>query len=190
MLVYQTQCWIHLSIGTAGRWLRWTVLELTVTVMLFLLALRWGPVGIAGAWTASFYIMIIPAFWYAGKPIGLQVPSVIGAIWRYIAAAIVAGLACAGLMASMPWLPLVTSSGLAGAVARIVTNSVLFTLLYLATVIVLYGGLDPLREVGRLLPDLVPGVRRFSRGCAEISEDIRNNTPVTSLRPEVTYGNK
>ena len=186
MLVYQTQCWIHLSVGTAGRWLRWTVIELTVTVTLFLSALRWGPVGIAGAWTSSFCIMMIPAFWYAGKPIGLPLASVIGAIWRYIAAAVIAGLACAALMASMPWLPLVASSGAAGAVARIVTNSVLFTLLYLATVVVLYGGMDPLREVGRLLPDLVPGMRRWWPAPVEVTVDMRNSTPVKSLRPEVT----
>jgi O-antigen/teichoic acid export membrane protein len=191
MLVYQTQCWIHLSIGTAGRWLRWTVIELTVTVMLFLLALRWGPVGIAGAWTGSFCIMALPAFWYAGKPIGLELASVIGSIWRYIVAALIAGLACAVLVAAMPWLPLVTSSALAGAVARIVTNSVLFMLLYLAAVVVLYGSLDPLREVGRLLPDLVPGIRSSSRfSSVEVPEHIRNNAPVNSIRHEVTFDNK
>jgi O-antigen/teichoic acid export membrane protein len=191
MLVYQTQCWIHLSIGTAGRWLRWTLIELTVTLMLFLLALRWGPAGIAGAWTGSFCIMAIPAFWYAGKPIGLQVTSVLGSIWRYIVASAIAGLACAALLASMPWLPLVTSSGPAGAIARIVTNSALFTLLYLATIVALYGGLDPLREVGRLLPDLVPGIRRFSRSSSvEVSEHVRNDAPVKSIQREVTFDSK
>ena len=187
MLIYQTQCWIHLSIGTAGRWLRWTLIEITLTVTLFLLALRWGPIGIAGAWTGSFCIMTIPAFWYAGKPIGLSVATVLGSIWRYIVAALIAALVCTVLLASMPWLPLVTASGLAGALARIIANSVLFVLLYLAAVVALYGSLDPLHEVARLLPDLVPGVRSSLRSSLEVPEDIPDNTPVKSIRPEVTF---
>jgi O-antigen/teichoic acid export membrane protein len=190
MLIYQTQCWIHLSIGTAGRWLRWTVIELTVTVMLFLLGLRWGPIGVAGAWTGSFCIMMIPAFWYAGRPIGLSLASVLASIWRYIAAAIIAALVCAALVASMPWLPFITAFGVVGAIARIVANSVLFVLLYAAAVAALYGSLDPLREVARLLPDLVPGIRPFLRPSVEVPADIRNNTTVKSIRPEVTLDNK
>lgn len=192
MLIYQTQSWIHLSIGTAGRWLRWTLIEITVTVTLFLLALRWGPIGIAGAWTGSFCLMTIPAFRYAGQPIGLSLASVLGAIWRYIFAALIAALACALLVASTPWLPLVTASGLAGALARIVENSVLFVVLYIAAVVALYGSLDPLHEVARLLPDLVPGIRPFLRSSLEVPKDIRNrnNTPVKSIRPEVTFDNK
>lgn len=189
MLIYQTQCWIHLSIGTAGRWLRWTVLELTFTVMLFLLALRWGPRGVAAAWTGSFCIMTIPAFWYAGRPIGLSLASVLRAIWRYIVAALVAALACAVLLTSMPWLPLITASGLPGAISRIIANSLLFALLYLAAVVVLYGGFDPLREVARLLPDLVPGMRLSRRPTVEVPA-IRNNAPVKSILPEVTFDNK
>ena len=190
MLIYQTQCWIHLSMGTTGRWLRWTLVEITFTVTLFLLALRWGPIGIAGAWTGSFCIMLIPAFWYAGKPIGLSLASVFGSIWRYMVAALIAALACALLVASMPWLPLITASGLAGSLARIVANSVIFVLLYIAAIVALHRSLDPLREIARLLPDLVPGIRPFLRSSPEVPEDIRNNTPVKSIRREVTFDNK
>ena len=114
MLIYQTTGWIHLSLGTTGRFLRWTVLELSVTGLLFLLALRWGPVGIAAAWTASFCILTIPAFWYAGKPIDLKVGFVLNAIWRYIVAALIAGLSCAAIVARMRWHPLVETLRLSG----------------------------------------------------------------------------
>ena len=69
MLIYNTHGWLHLSIGTAHRWFRWVVVEFVVTAALFLLGLHWGPAGIAGAWTLSFWILTIPAFWYAGNPI-------------------------------------------------------------------------------------------------------------------------
>ncbi len=68
MLLYYTNGWIHLSIGKADRWLRWGIIEITVTFLLFLLGLPGGPLGIAAAWTASFWILTFPALWYAGKP--------------------------------------------------------------------------------------------------------------------------
>ena len=74
MLIYGTYGWIHLSIGTTGRWFRWGIVEFAVTALLFLVALPWGPVGIAVGWTASFWILIIPALWYAGRPISFGVP--------------------------------------------------------------------------------------------------------------------
>jgi len=35
LLIYQTTARIHLSMGTNMRWLRWTVVELTLTGALF-----------------------------------------------------------------------------------------------------------------------------------------------------------
>jgi polysaccharide transporter, PST family len=169
MLVYQTQSWIHLSIGTAVRWLHWTVIELTVTGILFLLALRWGPVGIAAAWTSSFCILTLPAFWYAGRPIGLPVASVVGAIWRYMVASVVAGIACAAIVRPILRLhPLSLASGFDGAVARIVTNSTVFVLFYLGMIVVLYGSREPLQEVVRLVPELLPGIsERIAKPAVE-----------------------
>ena len=70
MLLYSTIGWIHLSIGKPGRWLRWTLVESAATALLFVLALPWGPAGIAAAWSVSYWILLLPAFWYAGRPIG------------------------------------------------------------------------------------------------------------------------
>src|SRR5438046_854523 len=69
MLVYYSNGWIHLSIGRPDRWLRWGFVEVGVTVVLFVSALPWGPAGMAIAWTASLWILFLPAFWYAGKSI-------------------------------------------------------------------------------------------------------------------------
>jgi PST family polysaccharide transporter len=66
MLVYGTHGWIHLSIGRADRWFRWGIVEWTVTILLFLVALPWGPQGIAVAWCVSFWTLTLPAMWYAG----------------------------------------------------------------------------------------------------------------------------
>src|ERR1019366_5037121 len=82
MLIYYVHSWIHLSIGKADRWFRWGLIEVTATCLLFVLALRWGAVGIAAAWTASFWILTIPALWYAGRPIHFGIGPVLAAVWK------------------------------------------------------------------------------------------------------------
>ena len=68
MMLYGTHGWIHLSIGRADRWLRWGLIEWIVTILLFVAAIHWGPRGIAAAWCASFWVLTLPAIWFAGKP--------------------------------------------------------------------------------------------------------------------------
>ena len=92
MFLYGAHGWIHLSIGRADRWFRWGIVEWTVTILLFLAGLHWGPQGIAIAWCISFWTLTIPAMWYAGRPIGLGVGPMLRTVWRYVLAAV---LACA-----------------------------------------------------------------------------------------------
>jgi polysaccharide transporter, PST family len=160
MLIYGTHGIIHLSIGTPGRWFCWGIVEFIVTGLLFLLGLRWGPAGIAAAWTASFWVLIVPAFWYAGRPIRFRVTAVVGAVWKYFVASLLAGCACAAIIREIP--SLITASGPLGAVARIAANSLLFLALYIGGVILLHGGCAPLYQVAGLLPDMVLW-RRFLR---------------------------
>ena len=154
MLIYSTHGWIHLSIGRADRWLRWGVVEVTATGLLFVLALRWGPVGVAVAWATSFWILTIPAFWYAGRPVGLRTTSVLAAVWKYILASLLAGSVSAGILKSIP--SLVAALGPIGSFAQIVIISFLFSTLYLGVVILLHGGYAPVRQVLRLSQEMVP----------------------------------
>ena len=152
MLLYGTHSWIHLSIGKPDRWFRWGIVEFAFTGLLFLLALPWGPVGIAAAWTGSFWILTIPALWYAGRPIHLGVGPVLAAVWKYIVASLLAGWACTAIFRVAPsfaGLP-----GVGGALVRILTTSVLFLVLYLAAVIFLHQGRAPLYQVAGLLADM------------------------------------
>jgi O-antigen/teichoic acid export membrane protein len=166
MLIYNTHGWLHLSIGTAHRWFRWVVVEFAVTFLLFLVGIHWGPEGIAGAWTLSFWILTIPAFWYAGKPIGLGVAPVITEVWRFILAALVAGGASAMILRSVPVFAGVT--GPLGALVRMVADSLLFGALYLIAVAVLHGGMAPLLQFRGLLLDMLPW-RKYSRKAPTIS---------------------
>jgi O-antigen/teichoic acid export membrane protein len=154
MLIYNTHGWFHLSIGTANRWFRWVVVEFAVTGGLFLIGLHWGPAGIAAAWTASFWILTVPAFWYAGKPIGFGVLPVIAEVWRYIVAALLAGTASALVLRTAPIFGGIP--GALGAFARIVADSILVGILYCAAVALLYGGVTPLLQFKGLLLEMMP----------------------------------
>ena len=91
MLLYNTHGWIHLSIGRPDRWFRWGVIEFLCTVGLFVIA-SLGTRGIALAWTISYFILMLPAFWYAGKPIGFGVAPVLAVVWKFFVAAVVGRL--------------------------------------------------------------------------------------------------
>jgi O-antigen/teichoic acid export membrane protein len=154
MLIYYTHGWIHLSIGKADRWFRWGIVEFLFTALSFLVALRWGPVGMAVAWTVSFWILIVPAFWYAGKPIDLGVGPVVGAVWKYILASLLASLGAALTMHSL--VSLAEAPGAVGAFVRILAMSALFGSLYFVMVVLLFGGYGPIYQFGRLLRDMLP----------------------------------
>ena len=164
MLLYSTVGWIHLSIGKPGRWLRWTLVELAATALLFVLALPWGPAAIAVAWSVSFWLLLIPAFWYAGQPIGLGVSFPIAAVWRYVAASLLAGSATAAIARSMPISAAPSTAG--AALEAIIIISALFVTLYLGAVTVLHGGFAPIRQLTSLLRELAPA-RRATRPVAE-----------------------
>jgi PST family polysaccharide transporter len=160
MFLYYTHGWIHLSIGRADRWFRWGIVEFVFTALLFVLALPWGPVGVAVAWTVSFWVLTVPAFWYAGKPINLGVGAVIAVVWRYILASLLAGGLCAAGIREFGLSLAPANEG--AALARIVTISLSFGVLYLGAVLLLHQGFEPLQQVAGLVIDMVPW-RMFSR---------------------------
>lgn len=154
MMLYGTHGWIHLSIGRPDRWFRWGILEFVVTSLLFVLGLHWGPVGIALAWTASFWVLTVPAFWYAGEPIGLGVMPIITAVWRYLIASSVAGAATFLIMHRIP--AFIGFSGSVAAAAGMLLVSTIFVILYLGAVMILHGGTAPIRQLVRLVAEMGP----------------------------------
>jgi O-antigen/teichoic acid export membrane protein len=172
MILYQIHGWINLSIGRADRWFRWGLFEAVITVLLLVAALHWGPEGIAVAWTASYFILIAPAFWYAGKPIDFGFTPVLATIWKYSLASLLAGCVSAGVTRVV--LSTVSTSSATGALVRMVVTSFLFVALYLTAVIVLHGGLAPLYQVNALLREMLP---------AGLSSKPSTKTAVTVIDP-------
>jgi polysaccharide transporter, PST family len=169
MLLCSTVGWIHLSIGKPERLIRWSLAVLALTVSSFLVALSWGPAGVAAAWSISYWILIIPGFWYAGRPIGFSVSAFIAAIWRYVAAAVIAGIATAAIIRSTIFWH--SPSSARDALVATVIVSFLFVTLYLVMVILLYRGLAPLRQLRGLLDELAPS-RKTSTPVVEVVGEI------------------
>jgi PST family polysaccharide transporter len=163
MMVYYAHSWVHLSIGRPDRWFRWGLVEVSVTILLFLLMLHFGPVGIAVAWTLSFWILTFPSFWYAGKPVGLGVGPVIAVVWRFIAAALAAGFAT--VLSFGGFSAFGAPGSMFDAISRMVRVSLLFAALYLGAVILLHRGFGPVNQVVRLLQEMMPG-RKASKSSA------------------------
>ncbi len=152
MIVYYIHGWIHVSIGRADRWFLWSIVEWSVTIVMFLFGLPYGPQGIAVAWCVSYWALLIPGMWYAGKPIDLHVSLVMDAVWRYVVASMLAGTVtffASRNLTSLAALP----NGL-GAAIRIVCVTAVFGLLYVAAVVLLHGGTEPLRRILRLVAEL------------------------------------
>ena len=165
MLLYSTVGWIHLSIGKPGRWLRWTLIETAATALSFIVALPWGSKGIAVAWSVSYWTLSIPAFWYAGRPIGFGVSSLINAVWRYAAASFVATMATGAITRGTQFWAY--PAGVYGALWSVMVVSALFVILYLGAVILLHWGFAPIRQLANLLRELAPS-RRVTTPAAEL----------------------
>lgn len=154
MLLYNTHGWIHLSIGKPERWLRWGLIEFLCTASLFMLGLHWGPSGVALAWTTSYFLLMFPSFWYAGKPIGLGIGPIFAVIWKFFAASAAAGLATAMVMRSVP--NSAVAYGASGSFVRMVSVSAAFVVFYFGGVVALHRGLKPINETVSLFRHLLP----------------------------------
>jgi O-antigen/teichoic acid export membrane protein len=181
MLLYNTHGWVHLSIGRPERWFRWGLMEFACTASLFLLALPWGPSGIALAWTISFFLLMFPGFWYAGKPIGLGIGPVFAVIWKFFVASAGAGLGTALLVKIVSRFA--TPFEAASAFVRMVSVSLVFFGLYFVGVIVLHRGLKPISETVSLLRDLFP--ERTGTRAISGSVDTEGALAIPAWREEV-----
>lgn len=185
LLLYYVHSWIHLSIGRADRWLRWGILEVAVTFMLFVLGLHWGPEGIAAAWSASFLILTLPALWYAGQPIAFGILPVVAAIWKYVGASILAS--CASVLIARPFSVAVAPWGpVRAAIAGIVFNSILVVAFYLVTVVILHGGRAPIDQFLRVLTEMI-SQRKLSK---EFHSPLFSPAVGIKLQPSSTQDTK
>lgn len=166
-LIISTCGWLHLSLGRADRKLRWAITTFIVTVIFLSIGLPFGPSGVAIAYTASLYVLVCPALWYAGKPIHLKFRSLLSVIWKPYVCALAAGLLCWFFFNSFD----LTSDTFVrlNILARIFLSVILCTSVYLLLTIVLHQGTRPISQFISLLYEMVPNAfPKFLRGSRQL----------------------
>jgi O-antigen/teichoic acid export membrane protein len=148
MFIYATHSWIHLALGKPERWLRWSIVSFVLTGSLFFISAPFGPVAVASAFSLSFYVLLFPALWYAGRPIGLKVIPICKAIMPFFGSAVVTWIIWAGSFN----LIIATSKFLVelNIFLRIFLEISLSSILYVALLIAFHRGLGPIMEIVNL----------------------------------------
>jgi PST family polysaccharide transporter len=136
--IYMTNIWLHFSLGRADRMARWTILEVALIGVGVTVGLRFGARGVAWGYCVSMFFLCIPGILYAGRPVGLALRDMIAALWRPAVAAVVAGFAC--------WYVVLTTGFVQAHSARIVIFCALFGSVYVCLVVILSGGIKPVRS--------------------------------------------
>jgi polysaccharide transporter, PST family len=153
MLLYGTHTWLHYSMGKADRLLKWSIVGTVVTVVFFLIGIPFGVLGVAVAYSASYYVRVIPGLLYAGRPIKLKLSHIISSVWKYFTAALLSGLLCFYIYSSTLIFELFIELNL---IIRIIVTSFFCMSLYLIMVIILYQSFSPIMQFLIFLRDMVP----------------------------------
>lgn len=161
MLIHSTQGWLHLSLGRPDRWVRWSIFESIFTTIAFIIGLPFGITGVAIAYTVTFYLLVVPALLYAGKPIELKLSSVLSATWKYFAAAILSTAISYTVVFSFNiTAPFFTKLNI---LIRIILSSILCLSLYLSLTIVLHRGIQPINQFISTAYQMLPRKSRSIR---------------------------
>lgn len=91
-IIYNTNGWLHVSLGRSDRWFRWGIFSSVLLILALFAGTFFGLNGIAWAYSLSIIILTFPSLLYAGHPISLSLKSVLGAILKNILAAGFSGL--------------------------------------------------------------------------------------------------
>jgi PST family polysaccharide transporter len=91
VVIYDTNIWLHLSLGRPDRLLKWSIFVLLAALAAFFTGKFFGPMGVAIAYSALFYVLLLPALYYAGRPLKIGVAYFISILWKYWFSAFAAG---------------------------------------------------------------------------------------------------
>ncbi len=140
--------WVLLPTGRTDRQIRLVAARTVLTMLAFAVGIRWGPLGVAAAFSMARLVLFIPELRYAmaGTPVGL---STVGqAAWRPASTSLAAA---AGLVAVAAWLPVPE-----GGMVRFVIEAATFGGLYAMAWLVIPGGPRVLQTLAEPLRHLWP----------------------------------
>jgi PST family polysaccharide transporter len=145
--------WVYLSMGDTKRMLRWGVFGSTAVALAMIGGLRWGPIGVALAFSGTVIILLPFAVQYCFRTSTLRLRDLGIALWRPATASILAGAALFAVTRLYSYsLPVV-----AGLIIDFVVYSVLYILIWVS----LPRGRGALRDVVNIASALRPDPSRM-----------------------------
>ncbi len=137
---------VHVSRGTPRRQLVWGLVASTVTVLAYAIAVPWGPIGVALAFSIVLTVLRYPSIVYCFRKSHLKLSDLGTAIWRPATASIAAG-ACLYFVSRA--LSFSIPVGLS-----LMLDFVVYALFYILIWIVLPNGRRSVREVAENVREL------------------------------------
>lgn len=152
-IIYMTHSWIHLSLAKPGRWLRWSIISSVLFACFLSVSAIFGPTVVAGAYSISYYVLLFPALWYAGRPIELKIVPLGKSIGPYFVS---------GLCTFLIWLVVAklyrTTSFFLDELKPVLRLCIVISLssiVYTALVIVFHRSFSPLKELVNIVKILI-----------------------------------
>lgn len=136
--LYNTQSWLHVAVGRADRVLIWGLIGSPIIVGSFLIGLIWGVNGVAFCYSMAIILTTIGSLSYAGQSAGLSFWKMLRVVFRPI-------LSCVAAVVIVAVLSLFTEN--LSHLTSIITKSVGFVAFYSISLLILYKGLKPIRDV-------------------------------------------
>ncbi|UCG53776.1 MAG: lipopolysaccharide biosynthesis protein [Candidatus Latescibacterota bacterium] len=138
--------WVYVSLGTTRRQFAWGIFGSAVTVLAYVIALPWGPIGVAAAFSVTLVVLRFPSVVYCFRRSHLELSDLGVALWRPAMASLAAGGALFGLN-TMFEIPVPVGVGLA-------LDFVFYAGLYLLVWLLLPGGRQSIRDILEIARDL------------------------------------
>jgi len=141
VVIYDTNIWLHLSLGRPDRLLRWSISVLFLSVLSFFIGTIFGPIGVAIAYSTLFYVLLLPALYYAGRPLKIKASYFLSILWKYWFSAFSAGAICWTFLHILKPTSLALT-GLAP-LAKTICGASLYLIIYSCFIIILFKGPKP-----------------------------------------------
>lgn len=138
--------WIFVSLGRAGRLLKWRMFESTVKIIGIVVGVQWGASGVALALLIVNLALLFPGLWYCFQETKIRLSDILAAAWKPSLATVIAAVAIGLFRFSGP--PAVN------VVTGFLVETALFIVIYLATWLIMPGGRVTLIELLSLAREL------------------------------------